>query len=98
MDAMMAAAEAIKAEAGAERFGGQPPRSRDWAEGEGKMTEDDRILLRQIIAAGGRKYTAGSIDRSRYERIVDFGALIATVVNGGDVQYEVTEQGRQAVL
>lgn len=31
-----AAAEAIKAEAGAERFGGQPPRGRDRAE-EGQM-------------------------------------------------------------
>ena len=36
MDARMAAAEAIKAEAGAERFGGQPPRGRDRAE-EGQM-------------------------------------------------------------
>ena len=62
------------------------------------MTEEDRILLREIIASGGRKYTGGNIDRSRYERLVDFGALTATVVNAGDVQYEVTEQGWQAIL
>jgi hypothetical protein len=62
------------------------------------VTEEDRILLREILPSGGRKYTAGNIDRSRYERLVHFGALTATVVNAGDVQYEVTDQGRQAVL
>jgi hypothetical protein len=42
------------------------------------MTEEDRILLREILASGGRKYTAGNIDRSRYERLVEFGALTAS--------------------
>ena len=62
------------------------------------MTEGDRILFRDILPSGGHKYTGGNIDRSRYERLVDFGALTATVVNAGDVQYEVTDQVRQAVL
>jgi hypothetical protein len=59
------------------------------------MREEDRILLRQIIAAGGRKYTAGNIDRSRYQRLVDAGLLNAFVMNISDVAYEVTDQGRQ---
>jgi hypothetical protein len=62
------------------------------------MTEEDRILLREIIAAGGRKYTAGNIDRSRYQRLVDLGMLNAYVMNVSDVAYEVTDEGRQAVL
>jgi hypothetical protein len=62
------------------------------------MTEEDRVLLREIIAAGGRKYTAGNIDRTRYQRLVDIGLLNAYVMNVSDVAYEVTEQGRQAVL
>jgi hypothetical protein len=34
--------------------------------------DDDAIkLIRQIVASGGRKYTAGNIDRSRYDRLVD---------------------------
>ena len=33
-------------------------------------------LIRQIVTGGGRKYTAGIIDRSRYDRLVDLGWLI----------------------
>ena len=39
------------------------------------MVEESLKLLRQIIAAGGRKYTAGNIDRSRYDQLVDLGWL-----------------------
>ena len=35
--------------------------------------EEELKLIRQIIAGGGRKYTAGNIDRSRYERLVELG-------------------------
>jgi hypothetical protein len=61
------------------------------------MTLEDRILLREIIAAGGRKYTAGNIDRSRYQRLVHFGWATAHLFNVSDVEYEVTDEGRQAV-
>ena len=56
---------------------------------------DDLRLLRKLIAQGGTKYTAGNIDRRKYERLVEFGWLTATRPNAGDVLYEVTEKGRQ---
>jgi hypothetical protein len=31
------------------------------------ISSDDLKLLREIIAQGGRKYTAGSIDRKKYD-------------------------------
>ena len=33
--------------------------------------EDDLKLIRQIIAGGGGKYTAGNIDRRRYDPSVN---------------------------
>ena len=38
-------------------------------------SNDDLKLIREIVAHGGRKYTAGNIDRSRYQRLVDLGWL-----------------------
>ena len=37
--------------------------------------EEELKLIRQIVAGGGRKYTAGNIDRSMI-RLVDLGWLI----------------------
>ena len=34
---------------------------------------DDFKLIREIVAAGGSRYTTGTIDRSRYQRLVDLG-------------------------
>ena len=56
---------------------------------------DDIRLLSKLIEQGGRKYTAGSIDRRKYERLVAFGWLTATSPNVSDVLYEVTDKGRQ---
>jgi hypothetical protein len=56
---------------------------------------DDHRLLRKLIEQGGRKYTAGNINRRKYERLVELGWLIATTPNISDVLYEVTDQGRQ---
>ena len=39
------------------------------------MQDEDIKLLRRIVAGGGRKYTAGNVDRSRYDRLVDLGWL-----------------------
>jgi hypothetical protein len=39
------------------------------------MQDEDLKLIRQIVASGGRKYTAGNIDRSKYDRLVDMGWL-----------------------
>ena len=57
--------------------------------------DDDRKLLCKLIAQGGRKYTAGNIDRQKYERLVELGWLMATSPNISDVLYEVTDKGRQ---
>ena len=59
------------------------------------MDDDDLKLIRQIVAGGGRKYTAGNIDRSRYTRLVDAGWLTSYVVNAGDVEYKATDEGKR---
>jgi hypothetical protein len=60
------------------------------------MTDEDLKLIRQIIADGGRKYTAGSIDRSIYDRLVDLGWLTSVATNLSDVEYRATEKGGAA--
>jgi hypothetical protein len=60
------------------------------------MVDGSLKLLRQIIAAGGRKYTAGNIDRSRYDQLVDLGWLTPFKTNVSDIEYQVTEKGRAA--
>ena len=59
--------------------------------------DDDRKLLRKLIAQGASKYTAGNIDRRKYERLVELGWLAATSPNLGDVLYEVTDERRQSM-
>ena len=54
---------------------------------------DDLEMLRKIASSGGRKYTAGKFDRSRYQRLVDLGWLTPQATNLSDVVYEVTEKG-----
>jgi hypothetical protein len=58
----------------------------------------DLVLIRAIATADGRKYTAGNIDRRKYQRLVALGWLTAASVNIGDVLYEITEAGRAAAL
>ena len=58
----------------------------------------DRELIRKIVAAGGRKYTAGNIDRQKYQRLVALSWLTEASVNTSDVVYEVTDAGRTAAL
>ena len=74
------------------------PVNRDGAEGEEVTNddEDDLKLIRQIVASDGRKYTAGNVDRSRYDRLVDLGWLTPFKTNIGDVEYKATEKGRAA--
>jgi hypothetical protein len=48
------------------------------------------------VAHGGRKYAAGNIDRTRYQRLVDFGWLTPFVTNASDVEYVATDQGNAA--
>ena len=59
------------------------------------MDDQDLKLIRQIVASDGHKYTAGNIDRRKYERLVELGWLTATSPNIRDVLYEVTVKGRQ---
>jgi hypothetical protein len=56
---------------------------------------DDLRLLCKIIEQGGSKYTAGNIDRRKYQRLVELGWLTATSPNISDVLYEVTIKGRE---
>ncbi|UPJ53352.1 TenA/THI-4 family protein [Bradyrhizobium sp. 200] len=60
------------------------------------MADEGLKLLRQIVAAGGRKYTAGNIDRRRYDQLVDLGWLTPFKTNVSDIEYQVTEKGRAA--
>jgi hypothetical protein len=62
------------------------------------MQNEDLKLIRQIVASDGRKYTAGNIDRSRYDRLVDMGWLMPFKTNISDVEYQVTEQGRAVAV
>jgi hypothetical protein len=63
------------------------------------MTDDDDLkLIRQIIAGGGLKYTAGNIDRRKYDRLVNLGWLTSSATNISDVEYQVTEKGRAAAV
>jgi DUF3860-like len=55
---------------------------------------DDLRLLRQIVEQGGRKYTAGNIDRRKYQRLVALDWLTETSVNISDVLYKVTDAGK----
>jgi len=62
------------------------------------MHDEDLKLIRQIVASGGRKYTAGNIDRSKYDRLVDMGWLTPFRTNISDVIYDVTETGKAAAV
>ena len=59
---------------------------------------DDFKLIREIVAAGGSRYTTGNIDRSRYQRLVDLGWLDAFSTNISEVKYQVTERGKAAAF
>ena len=58
----------------------------------------DLELIRRIASTGGRKYTAGNIDRQKYQRLVTLGWLTEASVNLSDVVYEVTDAGSAAAL
>jgi len=58
----------------------------------------DLELVRRITATGGTKYTAGNIDRRKYQRLVALGWLTEAPINNSDVLYEVTDAGRTAAL
>jgi len=58
----------------------------------------DLELIRRIASTGGRKYTAGNIDRQKYRRLVALGWLTEASVNISDVLYEVTDAGKAAAL
>ena len=61
------------------------------------MVESEDIkLLRKIVEQGGSKYTAGNIDRRKYESLVEQGWLRRFSPNIADVVYEVTESGKAA--
>jgi hypothetical protein len=42
--------------------------------------------------------TAGNIDRSKYDRLVDMGWLTPFKTNISDVEYQATDKGRAAAV
>jgi hypothetical protein len=62
------------------------------------VQDEDIKLLRRIVASGGRKYTAGNIDRSKYDRLVEMGWLMPFKTNISDVEYQATDKGRTAAV
>jgi hypothetical protein len=60
------------------------------------MTHEDLELIREIVLHGGAKYTAGNIDRSKYQRLVDLGWLSPLIMNKTDIAYETTKAGEVA--
>jgi hypothetical protein len=63
------------------------------------MAESEDIkLLRKIVEQGGSKYTAGNIDRRKYESLVEQGWLTRFSPNISDVVYQVTESGKAAAM
>jgi hypothetical protein len=62
------------------------------------MHDEDLKLIRQIVASDERKYTAGNIDRSKYDRLVDMGWLTPFKTNISDVEYQATDEGRAAAV
>jgi hypothetical protein len=61
------------------------------------VNDEDHKLIRRIVAEGGRKYTAGNIDRRKYDRLVALGFLTAAA-DMSDIEYRVTETGRAAAV
>ena len=59
------------------------------------MTTENLNLIRKIVLQGGRKYTAGNIDRDKYKLLVDLGWLAPFNVNSSDVEYVATDLGAQ---
>jgi hypothetical protein len=60
------------------------------------MTHEGLELIREIVLHGGAKYTAGNIDRSKYQRLVDLGWLSPLIMNKTDIAYETTKAGEVA--
>jgi hypothetical protein len=58
------------------------------------MELEDLLLLREIAAQGGNRYTVGNVDRRRYDRLTDAGFLTPYVINVCNVLYELTPAGR----
>ena len=86
----------MRASTGGSRANSPPGGAGAESEEVTNMDDEDLKLIRQIVASDGRKYTAGNIDRSRYDRLVDLGWLTPFKVNISDVEYQVTEKGRAA--
>jgi hypothetical protein len=78
------------------KIGARPPNTSRLSEQWINMDDQDLKLIRQIVASDGHKYTAGNIDRSRYDRLVDMGWLTPIKTKISDVEYQATEKGRTA--
>ena len=57
---------------------------------------EDMKLMREIIAAGGKRQTTEADDHSRFARLLDLGWLEASGEHGA-VEYAATGKGHEAV-
>jgi hypothetical protein len=60
-----------------------------------KLEEPALSLLRSMKRTDGKKYTAGPIDRSKYERLEIAGLIKATPASSGDIVYTLLPAAEQ---
>ncbi len=60
------------------------------------MDVEDLILLREIAAQGGNRYTVGNVDRGSYQRLAAAGFLTPYLISVCNVLYELTPAGEVA--
>jgi hypothetical protein len=56
-------------------------------------TVNDRQIFSELPFKGGKMYTAGNVDRRKYDRLTDLGWVEGVSTNISDVEYHLTLAG-----
>ena len=59
-------------------------------------TTKDRQVLMSMTFEGGKFYTAGNMNRRKFERLEEIGWIKGIGVNVNDVEYYLTKEGEEA--